>query len=217
MRETHVAGEAQHDLWRSIPPSSNVFGDEISVETSLSVGTSPRRISSCETEVQDFELTVIIDQEVTQLEVTGNDVRGVNVLETAKGLMNKRPEMSVGEWLLGADLCREHSVAQLADAERGAPFAMVCRSASINSDSWKVRVSLYQTETRVGVREGNARINKPRQDFNLVRKPDPCRRDAPRIWAPLNGLETFPMYILLATEVVQQPVVKRAYDEGEYG
>ena len=167
--------------------------------------------------MQDFELMVIIDQEVTQLEVTGNDVRGVNVLETAKGLMNKRPEMSVGEWLLGADLCREHSVAQLADAERGASFAMVCRSASINSDSWKVRVSLYQTETRVGVREGNARINKPRQDFNLVRKPDPCRRDAPRIWAPLNGLETFPMYILLATEVVQQPVVKRAYDEGEYG
>ena len=134
----------------------------------------------------DFELMVIIDQEVTQLEVTGNDVRGVNVLETAKGLMNKRPEMSVGEWLLGADLCREHSVAQLADAERGASFAMVCRSASINSDSWKVRVSLYQTETRVGVREGNARINKPRQDFNLVRKPDPCRRDAPRIWAPLE-------------------------------
>ena len=118
MRETHVAGEAQHDLWRSIPPSSNVFSDEISVETSLSVGTSPRRISSCETEVQDFELTVIIDQEVTQLEVTGNDVRGVNVLETAKGLMNKRPEMSVGEWLLGADLCRELSVTRLADTER---------------------------------------------------------------------------------------------------
>ena len=66
----------------------------------------------------DFELTVIIDQEVTRLEVTGNDVRGVNVLETAKGLMNKRPEMSVGEWLLGADLCREHSVTRLADTER---------------------------------------------------------------------------------------------------
>ena len=66
----------------------------------------------------DFELTVIIDQEVTRREVTGNDVRGVNVLETAKGMMNKRPEMSVGEWLLGADLCREQSVTQLADTER---------------------------------------------------------------------------------------------------
>ena len=63
----------------------------------------------------DFELTVIIDQEVARLEVTGNDVRGVNVLETAKGLMNKRPEMSVEEWLLGADLCGEYSVTQLAD------------------------------------------------------------------------------------------------------
>ena len=135
MRETHVAGEAQHDLWRSIPPSSNVFSDEISVETSLGVGTSPRRISLCETEVPDFELMVIIDQEVTRLEVTGNDVHGVNVLETAKGLMNKRPEMSVGEWLLGADLCREHSVIRLTDTERGTSLTMACRSASINSDS----------------------------------------------------------------------------------
>ena len=40
------------------------------------------------------------------------------------------------------------------------------------------------------IRKGNARINKLRQNFNLVNcRPDPCRRDAPRRWAPLDGLE----------------------------
>ena len=44
--------------------------------------------------------------------------------------------------------------------ERCIEFTMApisaCRSASTNS-SWKVRVSLYQTETRVEIRKGNAR------------------------------------------------------------
>jgi len=90
-----VVGETQHDLWRSIPPGSNVFGHETLVRASLGVGTSPRRISSCETEVADFELTVGINQEVTRLEVTMDDVSGMNVLETTEGLINKRLEMSV--------------------------------------------------------------------------------------------------------------------------
>ena len=110
MRGTHVVSKTQHDLWRSIPPSSNVFSHETLVGTSLGVGPSPRRVSSCETEVADLELTVGVDQEVTRLEVTMNDVGGVNVLETAKGLINKRLEMSVGEWLLGSDLGGEYSV-----------------------------------------------------------------------------------------------------------
>jgi hypothetical protein len=65
------------------------------VGASLGVGTSPRRVSSCETEVTDFELTISIDQEIARLEVTMDDVSGVDVLETAKGLINKRLEMSV--------------------------------------------------------------------------------------------------------------------------
>lgn len=40
------------------------------------------------------------------------------------------------------------------------------------------------------IRKGNARINKLRQNFNLVnRRPDPCRSDVPRRCAPLDGLE----------------------------
>ena len=93
--ETHVVGKAQHDLWRSIPPSSNVFGHESLVGTSLGVGTSPRRVSPRETEVADLELTVGVNQEVTRLEIAMNNVSGVDVLETAKGLINKRLEMSV--------------------------------------------------------------------------------------------------------------------------
>ena len=79
--------------------------------------------------------------------------------------------------------------------------------------SRKVRARLYQMETRVEIRKGNTRINKLGQNLNLVRKPDPCREDAPRIWALLDGLEIFPMYGLPAADVVQQPVVKSAYTE----
>ena len=39
-----------------------------------------------------------------------NDAGRVDALETAKDLMNKRREMSVGEWLLGLDLGGEYSV-----------------------------------------------------------------------------------------------------------
>ena len=39
-----------------------------------------------------------------------DNIRGVNVLETAKGLINKRLEMSVREGLLGSDLGGEYSV-----------------------------------------------------------------------------------------------------------
>ena len=37
-----------------------------------------------------------------------NDIGGMNVLETAKGLINKRLEMGVREGLLGSDLGGEH-------------------------------------------------------------------------------------------------------------
>jgi len=94
-RETHVVGETQHDLWCSIPPGSDVFGHEALVGTGLGTGTSPRRVSSRETEVTDLEFAVGINQEVTRLKVAVNNVSGVNVLETAKGLINKRLEMSV--------------------------------------------------------------------------------------------------------------------------
>ena len=95
MRETHVVGETQHDLWRSIPPGSDVFSHEALVRTSLRTGTSPRGVSPRETEVADLELTVGVNQEVTRLEITVNNISGVDVLETAKGLINKRLEMSV--------------------------------------------------------------------------------------------------------------------------
>ena len=85
--------------------------------------------------------SVSVGQELDQLEVAMNDVSGVDVLETAKDLISKRPETSVGEWLLGSDLAGEfeHSVTQLADTERRIEPTMTCRSASISS-SWKVRV-----------------------------------------------------------------------------
>ena len=74
------------------------------VRTTLGVGASTRSVSSGETEVAYFEFTVSVNQKVTRLEVTMNNVGGMDVLETAEGLINKGLEMSVGEWLLGSDL-----------------------------------------------------------------------------------------------------------------
>ena len=54
-----------------------------------------------EANVAHFEFAVNVNQEVTRIEVTTNDVGGLNALETAKSLTNKRRKMGVGEWLLG--------------------------------------------------------------------------------------------------------------------
>ena len=72
--------KARHVLWRSILPSSNVFGYEAPVRTTLGVGTSTRRVSSRDTEVADLELAIDANQEVVRFEVTTNDVDGPNVL-----------------------------------------------------------------------------------------------------------------------------------------
>ena len=54
----------------------------------------PRRISPCETEVADLQSTVAVNQKVTRLGVMVDGVDGVNVLETARDLINKKPGMS---------------------------------------------------------------------------------------------------------------------------
>jgi hypothetical protein len=91
----HVVGKTQHDLWGSVPPGSNVLSHKTLIRATFGAGTSARSVPSRKTEVADFELTVRVNQEVTRLEVTMNNVSGVNVLETAKGLINKGLEMSV--------------------------------------------------------------------------------------------------------------------------
>ena len=63
-----------------------------------------------EADVSHLELAVNVNQEVTRIKVTTNEVGGLNALETAKSLTNKRQKMGVGEWLLGSDLGREHPV-----------------------------------------------------------------------------------------------------------
>ena len=44
--------KTQDDLWRSIPPSSNLFDHEVLVGTTLGVDPFFRRVSSCETKSQ---------------------------------------------------------------------------------------------------------------------------------------------------------------------
>ena len=72
--------------------------------TTRVVVASTGAISTSETKVADLELTVGVDEEVARLEVTVQDVGGVDVLEAAEDLVDEGLEVRVGERLLRADL-----------------------------------------------------------------------------------------------------------------
>jgi hypothetical protein len=65
--------------------------------------TRARRIPSRESEIADLELAVRVDEEVTGFEVPVEDGGGVDVFETAEGLVEEGLEVGVGEGLAGAD------------------------------------------------------------------------------------------------------------------
>ena len=64
-------------------------------------------LNARETEVADLELTVGIDEEVARLEITMENVCGMDVFETAQGLIDEGLEVGVGKRLLRADLERK--------------------------------------------------------------------------------------------------------------
>lgn len=59
-----VALEAQHDLWGSVPSSSDVLSHVSGILLRVHGETS------CQTKVTNFELAVGIDEQVTGLEIT---------------------------------------------------------------------------------------------------------------------------------------------------
>lgn len=79
---TNVVGEAQHDLWGTIPPGGDVLGHEALVSGSFGRWRLPTRrcVSTGQTKVADFELAIGIDEQVTRLKVTVEHVGRVYVL-----------------------------------------------------------------------------------------------------------------------------------------
>lgn len=84
-----VALEAQHDFRSSIPSGGNVFG-HVSCILLWVYGKAARQ-----TKVANLEFAIGIDQQITRFEIAMQNVRRVDILETAEDLINEGLEMGV--------------------------------------------------------------------------------------------------------------------------
>lgn len=85
-----VALEAKHDFRRAVPSRGDVLGHVTSVFLRIN------RKAAGKTKVTNLELTVGIDEEVARLEISVEDIGGVDVLEAAEDLVDERLEVSIG-------------------------------------------------------------------------------------------------------------------------
>lgn len=97
-KATDIVGKAKHDFRGPIPPRGDVFGHEARV-TCDSGGSSARGITSGQAKVTDLEFTIGVDQKVTWLQIPVQHIRGMDVLETAQGLVNEGLKVSVRQGL----------------------------------------------------------------------------------------------------------------------
>ena len=88
-----VALEAQHDLRRSVPSRCNVFCHVSSILIWIYAETSSQ------TKVGDLEFAVGVYQQITRFQISVKDVGAVNILETAKYLVDEGLEVGVCEGL----------------------------------------------------------------------------------------------------------------------
>ena len=93
--------EAQHDLRSAVPSRSNVFSHVPRILFWID-GKSSR-----ETEITDLQLTVRVHEQVSGLQVSVENVGGVDVFQTAEDLVDEGLEVCVGEGLTGSDDCCE--------------------------------------------------------------------------------------------------------------
>ena len=85
--------EAQHDLRSPIPASGDVF----SHVTCVLLGVL--RETSGKTEIANLELAISVDEQISGFQVSVQDVRRMDVLETTKDLVDEGLEMGVGQGL----------------------------------------------------------------------------------------------------------------------
>ena len=90
-----IAQEAQHDFRSTVPSRRNVFRHEPSILL------SNLAIASSEAEVANLEFAVGIDKQVTGLQISVENVGGMDVLEAAEDLIDKGLKVGVREGLAG--------------------------------------------------------------------------------------------------------------------
>lgn len=92
-----VTLEAQHDFRSTVPSRSNVFGHVAGIFFRIHGETSGK------TKITDLEFAISVDEEISWLQISVEHIGGVNVLETAKNLVDEGLEMRVGKWLSRPD------------------------------------------------------------------------------------------------------------------
>lgn len=92
-----IALEAQHDLGSTVPTGSDIFCHVTGVLLGIN------REASCETKVANLELTIGVDEQISWLQISVEDVGRVNIFKTAENLVNEGLEMGIGKRLAGTD------------------------------------------------------------------------------------------------------------------
>ena len=128
-----VALEAQHDLGGPVPSGSDVLGHVACVLLGVH-GETPGQ-----TKIADLELAVGIDEQVTGLQISVQDVGRVDILETAQDLVDEGLEVGVGEGLAGSDNGSQiafHELCQMVSTE--------CHRAELDDHRTLVEIGLVE-------------------------------------------------------------------------
>lgn len=91
--------ERQHDLWCSVPPSSNIFGHEAGFRAGGFRGLHRPR----ESKIADLQVAVGVEEQIRWFEITVDDIGRVQRLKGAKCLIDKVLRMVIGQVLCSDD------------------------------------------------------------------------------------------------------------------
>lgn len=112
-----VLFECKHDFGSAIPPRSNVFRHE----TRFRPGWLGGLDGSGKTKIAHLEVAIGVEKQIGGLEVTMDDIRRMESLERAQGLVDEILGMVVGE-ILGPDYAMHVGFHQFLDDWRGSGY-----------------------------------------------------------------------------------------------
>jgi hypothetical protein len=104
-----VALEAQHNLWRTVPSRSHVFGHISSILLRIDGETSSQ------TKIANLELAVGVHKQVSGLEIAMEHIGRVDVFQAAQDLVDEGLEVGVGKRLAGSDDSGQIALHQLCE------------------------------------------------------------------------------------------------------
>ena len=144
-----IALEAQHDLWRAIPPRRDILRHVSGIL--LRIDAEAAR----ETKVGDLEFAVGVDEQIARFEIAVQHVGAVDVLQTAQDLVDEGLEVGIRQRLAGAD-----DGCEIALHEFCKPRISLCHSQD-NAPRY-VRLTLIQIRLVKAIRPRNIHIIQTR-------------------------------------------------------